>query len=295
MVLRHWVTFIFIHVTGVKVRSEKKVSPREKSMSSANAVVATGVTTEKLANVRKWNLSLTVLHFGQAIAMLALTNDFALKALSSFPAGPPGTEELFTSTLFEVRVGWVIGAFLALAGLDHLLTSTIARKTYETDLKNGINRFRWAEYSISASLMVAIISMYWGIVTLAALIAVVGANVAMILFGWIQEKMNPPGRTSTTMMPFWFGTLAGITPWLAMYANISQIPLDEAPDGLFLIMIVQAIFFFGFGLNQWLQYRGVGKWKNYMFGEKTYLILSLGAKSLLAWQIFAVSLIDIPV
>ncbi len=69
--------------------------------------------------------------------------------------------------------------------------------------------------------------------------------------------------------------------------------LDDAPDGLFLIMIVQAIFFFCFGLNQWLQYRGVGKWTNYMFGEKTYLILSLGAKSLLAWQIFAVSLIPI--
>lgn len=263
-------------------------------MSPTSAVIATGVSPEKLVNIRKWNIGLTVLHLGQAAAMLLLTNDFVIKVLSSFPAGPPGTEGLATSTLFEVRIGWIIGAFLALAGLDHLLTSTLARKTYESDLKGGINRFRWAEYSISASLMVAVISMYWGIVTLAALVAVVGANIAMILFGWLQEKMNPPGRTSTTMMPFWFGTLAGITPWLAMSVNISQIPLDEAPGGLFLIMIVQAIFFFCFALNQWLQYRSVGKWKSYIFGEKTYLILSLGAKSLLAWQIFAVSLIPIP-
>lgn len=262
-------------------------------MSSTNIVLAVGVTPEKLANVRKWNLALTVLHLGQAVAMLLLTNNFALNVLSSFPAGPPGTEGLVTKTLFEVRVGWVIGAFLALAGIDHLLTSTFARKTYETDLKNGINRFRWAEYSISASLMVVIICMYWGILTLAALVAVVGANMAMILFGWLQEKMNPPGRASTTMVPFWFGTLVGLTPWLAMSVNISQIPLGDAPKGLFLIMIVQGLFFFSFGLNQWLQYRGVGKWKNYMFGEKTYLILSLGAKSLLAWQIFAVSLIPI--
>lgn len=263
-------------------------------MSPTSAVIATGVSPEKLVNIRKWNIGLTVLHLGQAAAMLLLTNDFVIKVLSSFPAGPPGTEGLATSTLFEVRIGWIIGAFLALAGLDHLLTSTLARKTYESDLKGGINRFRWAEYSVSASLMVAVISMYWGIVTLAALVAVVGANIAMILFGWLQEKMNPPGRASTTMMPFWFGTLAGITPWLAMSVNISQIPLDEAPDGLFLIMIVQAIFFFCFALNQWLQYRIVGKWKSYIFGEKTYLILSLGAKSLLAWQIFAVSLIPIP-
>lgn len=259
-------------------------------MSSTGLTIANGVTNEKLSNLRIWNLALTVLHLGQAAAMLALTNDFALKVLSSFPAGPPGTEGLATSTLFEVRVGWIIGAFLALAGIDHLLTSTTARKTYERDLKGGINRFRWAEYSISASLMLVIICMYWGILTLAALVAVVGANVAMILFGWLQEKMNPPGRTSTTMMPFWFGTLVGIAPWIAMGVNISQIPLEEAPAGLSLILLVQAIFFFCFGLNQWLQYKGVGKWRSYMFGEKTYLILSLGAKSLLAWQIFAVSL-----
>ena len=262
-------------------------------MPSTNLVVATGVTPEKLSNLRKWNIGLTILHLSQAIAVLLLTNDFAIKVLSSFPAGPPGTEGLVTSTLFEVRIGWVIAAFLALAGIDHLLTSTFARRTYETDLKNGINRFRWAEYAISASLMVVIISMYWGILTLAALVAVVGANIAMILFGWLQEKMNPPGRTSTTMVPFWFGTLVGLAPWLAMSVNISQIPLGDAPKGLFLIMIVQGLFFFCFGLNQWLQYRGVGKWTNYIFGEKTYLILSLGAKSLLAWQIFAVSLIPI--
>ena len=260
---------------------------------SATTEVATGVSTENLANVRKWNIALTILHLGQAFAVLLLTNDFAIKVLSSFPAGPPGTEGLVTSTLFEVRIGWVIAAFLALAGIDHLITSTFGRKVYERDLRSGINRFRWAEYSISASLMVVVISMYWGILTLAALVTVVGANVAMILFGWLQEKMNPPGRTKTTMMPFWFGTLAGITPWLAMLVNISQIPLEEAPSGLVLIQIVQAVFFFCFGLKQWLQYRGIGKWKSYMFGEKTYLILSLGAKSLLAWQIFAVSLIPI--
>ena len=262
-------------------------------MSSTNLVVATGVTPEKLSNLRKWNIGLTILHLGQAIAVLLLTNNFAIKVLSSFPAGPPGTEGLVTSTLFEVRIGWVIAAFLALAGIDHLLTSTFARRRYETDLKNGINRFRWAEYAISASLMVVIISMYWGILTLAALVAVVGANIAMILFGWLQEKMNPPGRTSTTMVPFWVGTLVGLAPWLAMSVNISQIPLGDTSKGLFLIMIVQGLFFFCFGLNQWLQYRGVGKWTNYIFGEKTYLILSLGAKSLLAWQIFAVSLIPI--
>jgi hypothetical protein len=36
-----------------------------------------------------------------------------------------------------------------------------------------------------------------------------------------------------------------------------------------------------------LQYKKVWKWKDYLFGEKVYMILSLVAKSALAWQVFA--------
>ena len=45
-----------------------------------------------------------------------------------------------------------------------------------------------------------------------------------------------------------------------------------------------------FALNQWLQYRRVGRWSSYAWGEKVYLVLSLVAKSALAWQIFGGSL-----
>jgi hypothetical protein len=36
-----------------------------------------------------------------------------------------------------------------------------------------------------------------------------------------------------------------------------------------------------------LQYKKVGKWKDYIYGERVYIWLSLIAKSLLAWQVFA--------
>ena len=256
--------------------------------AAATTATATGVTVERLSNLRRWNFGLTVLHLAQAVLMLALTNDFAIGVISSFPDGPPGTTGLTTSTVFDVRIGWAIALFLGLAGLDHLLTATVARDVYERDLQRGINRFRWVEYSVSATIMILVISMYWGITTINALFVIAGANVAMILFGWLQERMNPPGRSSTTMLPFWFGSLVGITPWLAMAANLFF--FSDAPGALSAILIVQGLFFFCFGLNQWLQYREVGRWTEYAFGEKTYLVLSLGAKSLLAWQVFAVSL-----
>jgi hypothetical protein len=36
-----------------------------------------------------------------------------------------------------------------------------------------------------------------------------------------------------------------------------------------------------------LQYRRIGRWVHYLAGERTYVWLSLIAKSALAWQIFA--------
>ena len=48
---------------------------------------------------------------------------------------------------------------------------------------------------------------------------------------------------------------------------------------------MQSVRSFSLILNRWLQGRGIGKWTDYVYGEKTSLVLSLAAKSLLAWQI----------
>ncbi|WP_237322949.1 heliorhodopsin HeR [Streptomyces sp. JJ36] len=250
--------------------------------------VATGVTAERLAGLRSWNLGLTLLHLAQAVAIVLLAGGFSITVTSSLPEGPPGTEAPAPDALFDVPIGWAVAVFLALAALDHLLTATVFRTTYERDLRSGINRFRWLEYALSATLMVLLISFYSGITGINAVLAVVGANMGMIFFGWVEEVMNPPGRTTTTMLPFWFGTLVGVTPWVSIVYNI--VAVGTVPGFVYGIVLVQAALFFSFGLNQWLQYRGVGRWSDYAYGEKGYLVLSLTAKSLLAWQIFAGSL-----
>ena len=53
------------------------------------------------------------------------------------------------------------------------------------------------------------------------------------------------------------------------------------------IIVTLFIFFNCFALNQYFQYRQVGKWKDYLYGERVYITLSFVAKSALAWQIFA--------
>ncbi len=250
---------------------------------------ATGVDDAALLGLRRWNLGLAVLHAAQAVAVLVLASDFAITVIGSYAQGPPGTALADPESIVDVRIGWAIAAFLLLAAGDHLLTATAGRRRYEADLRRGVNVFRWVEYSVSATLMIVLIGFYNGIIEISAVLAIIGANVAMILFGWLQEAMNPPGRTTTTMLPFWFGCVAGAAPWAAITWNLVA-AREGVPGFVVGIFVSLFVFFMSFAVNQWLQYREVGPWRSYAFGERGYLVLSLVAKSALAWQIFAGSL-----
>src|SRR5690606_24809830 len=126
-------------------------APEGTTMNPPSTATARGVTDERLTNLRRWNLALTVLHVIQAAAVVVLATDFAITVTSSFPAGPPGSDVPPPEALFDVPIGAAIAVFLGLAALDHLLNATFGRGIYERDLRRGINRFRWVEYSFSAT------------------------------------------------------------------------------------------------------------------------------------------------
>jgi hypothetical protein len=242
----------------------------------------------RLRRLRTWNIALTVLHAAQAVAVLVIASDLAIDLTTAYQTGPPGSEVSQAEPAFAVQIGPAIAVFLALAALDHLLTGTVLRGTYERNLARGVNPFRWLEYSLSATIMVVLIAIYAGITQVSAIITIIGANVAMILFGWVQERSNPPGRRPADLTPFWFGCVAGAAPWVAITVNL--VGSDDVPTFVYGIFFSLFVFFMSFAVNQWLQYRQIGPWRDYGFGESVYLVLSLAAKSALAWQIVAGSL-----
>src|SRR6056297_2001225 len=72
------------------------------------STVASGVTPERLANLRTWNLGLTILHAVQAVVIVVLSGDFVIQVVSTFPEGEPGTRvpdrsEEHTSELQSLR------------------------------------------------------------------------------------------------------------------------------------------------------------------------------------------------
>jgi hypothetical protein len=226
-------------------------------------------------------------HAVQAVLILVLANDFALPVTAVYQDGPPGASLGEPVQLFEVRFAWVIAVFLLFAAVDHVLMATAARRWYERQLGERRNPARWMEYSISSSLMVVLIAMLTGINSAYALIGIFGANTAMILFGLMMEQVNP-GRGRVNWWPFVFGCIAGITPWIAITLAIvgAGNEFGGVPTFVYAIFISLFVFYNSFAVNMVLQYKRVGPWRSYLFGEGAYIVLSLGAKSALAWQVF---------
>jgi Heliorhodopsin len=155
---------------------------------------------------------------------------------------------------------------------------------YISGLSEQHNYFRWAEYSLSSSVMIVLIAMLTGISDVAALIGIFTANGAMIFFGAVQERYERPGGS---LWPFWLRCVVGIAPWLAVGIYLWSGSTTELPAFVYAILVSLFAFFNIFAINMWLQYRRVGRWRSYVFGERAYLMLSLVAKSALAWQVFA--------
>jgi hypothetical protein len=249
---------------------------------------AAALEQSEYRRLRVWNGSLAALHAGQAAVILALSNSFTLPITIGFLSGPPGTA-ITRRTVYDLRIGPVVAAFLLLAALDHaLVASPRVQRWHRANLARQRNPARWWEYSLSASLMIVLIAMLTGISDLAALIGLFGANVAMIFFGLVMERVNPPGQP-VNWRPFLYGCLVGAVPWgaIAVQISYSQSQTGGAVPGfVFGIFASLFVLFNSFALNMALHYRRVGPWRDYLFGERGYLVLSLVAKSLLAWQVF---------
>lgn len=228
-----------------------------------------------------------ILHAAQASLVIALSNDFSLPVSATFMEGPPGVGDPAISHLFDVRIGWAVSGFLLLSASAHLLIAAPGIEGwYRRHLTEGRNYARWIEYSLSSSLMIVLIAMLTGITDIAALGAIAGVNTAMILFGLVMERYEQPGKPG--WQPFWFGSIAGAVPWLVIAVYLWAPTVEAAPPTFVYAIFFSLFMFFNvFALNMVLQYRRVGKWADYLFGETVYMLLSLTAKSALAWQVFA--------
>lgn len=246
--------------------------------------------SNETTNLRKLNLIAAVLHAAQGFAVLVLSKTFTIPVSGAFLRFDTQSETLqpASSELFGLSLPALIATFFFLSSFFHLFIASVYRKSYEAGLKNGINRARWWEYSLSASVMIVAIASLVGIYDLSTLLMMFVLTSVMNLMGLVMEVHNQTTK-KTNWLSYNIGTYAGIVPWLViaftMWLGADQ--GSKAPTFVYWIFVSIFLFFSCFALNMILQYKKIGKWSSYIYGERTYIILSLVAKTLLAWQVFA--------
>ncbi len=241
-----------------------------------------------------FNRKMGFLHFiqGTVILILALTvevfNDFRPTIFGRFfevyESGAYGPE---TQELFNLPFGILVALFLLLSAVFHFIIAGPYKEKYLANIERGINPLRWYEYALSSSIMIVLLATMFGLLTIEAIVLIFIINALMNLFGLLMEKMNPLDRSQTDWSAHWFGWIAGLAPWFMIVVymlnngDLSQLPWFVIPGLLFYFVTFNL-----FAFNQVLQYKQVGRWRDYVFGEKMYVWLSLFGKSILAWFVF---------
>ncbi len=241
----------------------------------------------RFTRLRVYNAIMGLFHLIQAVVILALAEPYAVQVTASWLSVRPGPGVFSPpQPYFTFDLGFGVALFLFFSAFAHFVIAGPAFRRYVAGLEASHNYFRWMEYAFSSSLMVVLIASLVGITDIAAFTAIFGVNASMILFGWLMEKYEQPGRPDWT--PFIFGCIAGVFPWLAIAVYLwGPGASDLTPTFVYWIFVSIFLFFNSFAVNQVLQYKQVGRWRDYLFGESAYVFLSLAAKSLLAWLVFA--------
>jgi hypothetical protein len=250
---------------------------------------------KKMLNLIKLNKIAMVLHFTQGVLMLWLVKAVGVDASYDITANylsfnqVTQTLEPATTVLFSINFAWLVASFMFMSAIAHLSIVTWYKKRYVEDLDKGINKARWIEYSISASTMMVAIALLSGMQDLASLVMMFTLVAGMNLMGLVMEIVNA-GKKKPSWLSFNIGILLGIVPWIAFAIYVwaaNNYSINGVPGFVYGIYASIFIFFNCFAINMYLQYKKVGKWADYLYGEKVYIILSLVAKSALAWQVYA--------
>lgn len=228
-------------------------------------------------------------HLVQAVALFLILNDeTTIPVITRFFAETLDGISPVSETLFEFPIALIGPIFLLISAIAHLfISSPMYARRYELNIEQGINPPRWWEYAFSSSLMLVVLMMLGGLIELSSVIFIFTLNFIMNLMGLMMEKYNQLTE-KTSWLPFNIGVLAGIVPWImgGLYFWVSTNNIADAiPVYARFGFLLTFLFFNSFAINMWLQYKKIGKWKVYAYGEKTYIVLSLVSKSALGWII----------
>jgi hypothetical protein len=254
-------------------------------------------TKKRISQKRNtWHKWLAILYAVQGIVFLLFSATALFPVQTSYltqnslASEMTGSSVLVTAThhLFDLNLAYIVAAVFFVAAIVHGVVATLYRKRYTEDAEQGINRTRWLECGLSASIMLVAIAVVSGVADLVTLILIFVLAVLASLLG-VAIEIYRQTKTKTHILYVLTGiaciapvVVLGLYVWgAAVYGG------GHVPAFVYWIYASMLVLFGGFVATMYLQRKKTGPWKNPLYSERAFMILSFTAKTLVAWQIFA--------
>ena len=198
---------------------------------------------------------------------------------------------------------WLVASFFAVSAIAHLGNATLWYAYYNRNMAICRVPSRFAEYFVSASIMILILAYQTGVREYMLLLCITALVATTMPYGYLTELIALPDSPEgwkrplwERTAPYWLGNLPQLAAWVAIIvgfydqdystnANVDANTNDNTNDNasppwfVYLILWLELFLFFSFGAVQiWQQLRPPAE---YYKGEIAYQFLSLGAKGLL--------------
>lgn len=250
-----------------------------------------------LPSLRNWNLWLAFAHAMQGAIILLLSATKVFPVQTSYLTLDPVSSELAghqvlssaTRHLFDINLVYLVAIFFFVAAIAHGLAATIYRNRYEADLKKKVNKLRWATYALSGGMLVTAIAVLSGVADFSTLVVLFVLSIVAGMLGLAMETMGQ-NKNKPNWLPFIIASVAALAPWFVLGVYVWGANLygsGDIPVFVYWIYVSSFILFLAFPVNMYLQYKRSGKWGDYLYSERMFMLLSLATQTLIAWQIFA--------
>eukprot|EP00727_Mastigamoeba_balamuthi_P002615 m51a1_g12350 hypothetical protein (282) ;mRNA; f:540686-541594 len=272
--------------------SDSKISPRDDTEAGPSSSVELDWKKRKVVRV------LYGMHLAAALLMaleiavvcsrpiavdVPQTVGFPSNANRTGPVAAPQVRVLE----HDVNVTALVAVFLGLACADHLaaffvgiLRPLVAAK-YLYFKEN--NPLRWAEYSVSASVMSVTVAALCGVYDVHMQFLIGASTGVCMALGWAIDAVPKVKELRALAWGlFALGTLCCVCPWVVMWCYF--VDAKGKPAFVFVAFLGTFIAFMSFAVNMMLQ-RFFGLY-SFRVAEGVYVTLSYTAKTYLAFSVW---------
>ena len=245
-----------------------------------------------------WNKWLAALYAVQGIALLVASTaktvpvTTAYLTSNTFASETAGSTVLATAArhIFDINLAWLLAGIFFVAALAHGLAATVYRARQDKELALQTNKIRWIEAALSSGLVILTVGLIAGISDAGLLLGLFVLMAGMHLTGWLVEAYRLKGARQAQKLLYILAGGAGAAPWLIVGGSLLAglcFGAEHVPAYVYGVYCSMLVLAAAFAANLFLQYKGRGKWADYMHGERVYVILNVLAKTVLAWLLFA--------